>query len=528
MAEVLVNNLSVFYHSSGLQVLKGVSFQLDRGECLLLLGPTGSGKSTLLLTLAGAIPQVIPASVSGELSVGGKNPVEEGLLGMAGKVGLLFQDPEAQVVMPTVFEEVAFPMENLLEPPERIVARVGELLDLVSLKRYARSEVDTLSTGLKQKLALASVLAMDPEVFLLDEPTAHIDPRTAKEIYALVKRLKDEGKTFILVEHRVEYVAGIADKVLYLEDGRGVLARSIGELVEKVGAEKLVDAGVWIPPEYLPRKNPANPRTAGTPRENREPLVDVSSLEVRAGPEVILRDVSLRARRGEVTLVIGPNGSGKTTLLKAIAGLVRPSSGEVRVAGGRPSPRLVAFVAQIPDHQFTERTVVEEVASVLGGSRREERLRRARRVLEARGLGHLSDRVVYELSQGEKRLVSFVEMYMLDKPVYLLDEPTFGLDFKYSLTVARSIAELASSGKAVVVVTHDSWILPLLSPKVYGLSHGRIVFEGELPELLTKSDVWKYLNFEPPAPLKGLANIEEARIAVQEYAERLRNYGEVA
>jgi energy-coupling factor transport system ATP-binding protein len=519
---VLVHDLKVAYPLAKGYVLNEVSFEARRGEFVLVVGPTGSGKTTLLLALAGAIPSLIPARVEGLVKVAGRFPAEEGLAGLAGTVGVVFQDPESQYVMPTVIEEVYFPGENLALSPDEVERRARRALELVGLEEYSDRRVETLSTGLKQRLAIASALVLDPEVLLLDEPTAHIDMRTAREIYGILEELKREGKTVIVVEHRVELAEELADKVVYISgDGTSRVYPSIRDLVKEIGAEKLVAEGVWIPPEYAPCAR--GTQLAGAVGSRSDLDVEVEGLTVRFGLITALSGMSLEVRRGELVAVLGPNGSGKTTLLKVLAGLVRRYSGRVSVAGGPPHPSKVAFVAQVPELQFTERTVVEELASALRsqGLREGEALRRARELLEARGLGELSDAIVYELSQGEKRLVSFLEMELLERKVYLLDEPTFGLDMKYSALVAAEIENLVKRGKTVVLVTHDSWLLFLLNPRVYGLSGGRVVFEGNLRELLARRNLWGELAFLPPRYALKLLEELGPEEAVSEYSARL-------
>uniref|UniRef100_A0A7C4B9A3 ABC transporter ATP-binding protein n=1 Tax=Thermofilum pendens TaxID=2269 RepID=A0A7C4B9A3_THEPE len=520
---VLVRDLRVSYPLAKRPALNGVSFEAGEGEFVLVVGPTGSGKTTLLLTLAGVIPSLIPARVEGLVEVAGRSPVEEGLAGLAGTVGIVFQDPESQYIMPTVLEEVYFPGENLALPRDEISRRALNALRMVGLNGYSDHQVETLSTGLKQRLAIASVLTLDPEVLLLDEPTAHVDMRSAREIYKLLGELKRSGKTIVAVEHRVELAEDLADKVVHVRgDGSCEVYSSLRDLVEKVGVKSLAAEGVWLPPEYASTMQCSEAEASRVPAG--DPLVEVGELSVSFGSNLVLSEVNLRARKGELVAVLGPNGSGKTTLLRVIAGILHKYSGRVIVSGGPPHPSKVAFVAQVPELQFTERTVEEELASVLQsqGYKGKRALQKARELLNARGLSELSDRVVYELSQGEKRLVSFLEMELLERDLYLLDEPIFGLDMKYSALVVKEIERLAGEGRTVILVTHDSWTLFLLNPRVYGLSKGRIVFKGSLQELISSRDSWEALAFHPPRYVLEALEEGDLERALGECSARLR------
>jgi len=493
-------------------VLRDITLELGEGELLLLLGPTGSGKSTLLLSLAGAVPRLIPGYVEGFLRVAGSDPRVEGLARMARRLGLLLQDPEAQTVMFKVYEEVYFPLENLKYPPGEIPLRARAALRLVGLEDAWQREVDSLSTGQKQRLALASTLAPGPGLLLLDEPTAHIDPASSEEVYRVVGSLKKSGVSAIVVEHRVEYVEEWADRVAFLADGRLEAAGSIDELAGRLGVGRLASAGVWVPPRLLKPASVERPRL-----RPRDPLVVAEGVSLEIEGRRILRGVDITARRGEVVAVIGPNGAGKTTLLRILAGVLGGWEGRVEVSGAPPEPGRAVYVTQVPDHQFVSRTVLGEVAAsyIVQGYTRRRAEEEAMRVLEERGLAGLARRSLYRLSQGQKRLVSLIAMEPLDRPVYLLDEPTFGLDMRYSLLVAREVEGLAARGKAVILVTHDSWLPALLDCRVYGISEGRVVFEGGYRELLEDKDSWKRIGFKPPRML------EEDPGMLEEYRARL-------
>ncbi|AKG38168.1 hypothetical protein MA03_01140 [Infirmifilum uzonense] len=521
METVSVDFLSVSLGFKEFPVIRDVSFTLRSGETLLVLGPTGSGKSTLLLALSGVIPELIVGKVEGDIRIVGHDPASEGLRGIAGDVGIVFQDPEAQIIMDSVFEEVAFPLENFLYPKESIFERVEKCLEDTYLAPYKNEQTDTLSTGLKQRLALASVLCFKPKVLLLDEPTAHIDPKSSLAIYQILRRYKSEGGTIILVEHRLDYLEGLIDKILFLNNGRGILASNFNELLEKIPFESLTQAGIWLPFSTLKNRSELSKPVVDFSRANttrEDSVVMAEKLSVIIDQKAVLKNVSFKVSRGELLIIVGPNGSGKTTLLRVIAGLIKRYSGSVIVLGRRPALSQVAYVSQIPEHQFTERKVIEEVVSglIAGGLSREKALKVAMKTLEDRGLSHLAESGVYEISQGEKRLISLIEMELLDRPILLLDEPTFGLDLRHTVSVLKWIESMLDKRKTVIMVTHDTWVLPLLNARLIGLSEGKIIFQGFFSDLLKQQRVWEGLNFSPPPVFREAFSSEQIEIAMRE------------
>ena len=517
-----VRKLSVRYFRKRKPVLDNVSFSLKRGEVALILGKTGSGKSTLLYTVAGIIPKLVPAHIEGNVSVLGRKPEKEGLVGLAGELGIVLQDPESQVVMFKVKEEVEFSLENLNFAPSEIEMLAHRALEMTGLEEYAEREVDTLSTGLKQRLALASILAFRPRLLLLDEPTSHLDPASAQEFYKIISRLKKEGTSVLLVEHRISYIESLVDKIFYLRNGKIAEYESIRSLIKEEGPLRLISEGIWIPATYLEEHNGVvscgKSEKGGLGAE-----VEVENLSVTVDGQEILRDLSLIVKRGELAIILGPNGSGKTTFLKVLAGAVKGYQGRVYIDKKPPNPAAVAYVTQIPEHMFVARQVLEEIAttfSVMGFKKREaERL--AEDVLSKYGLSHLAHRNIYKLSQGEKRLVSLLSMIPLDRSLYLLDEPTFGLDLRYTLNVIKMVAELKSLGKTVILVTHDSWILPLLHGKIYGISDGKLVFRGTIYDLLASRDVWEKIRFAPTPELLEMIRETGVERAIENYRRKI-------
>jgi len=504
-------------------VLKGISFSLEEGEWLLVLGPTGSGKSTLLLTLNGIIPCFIPGELEGEVRVFGLDPAKVGVAEMARVAAIVLQDPEAQVIAFTVEEEVAFALENLLVPRDEGLRRVAEALRAVGLEGLRREAVDTLSMGQKQRLALASALALRPRLLILDEPTAHLDPASALEFYKVLSRLRGET-TVIVVEHRVDYVWEFVDKVLLIENG---VAKYFGDpegLFNRISLPYLLKTGIWIPEVLAGELVRREPGELGGPSPPSSPAIMAKQVSYRyPGGREALRQVSITAEEGRVTCILGPNGSGKTTLLKLLAGILKPDHGYVLIYGQQPRPEKVAYVMQNPEHMFVARSVLEDVALSLksAGYGEGEARRRAYSLLKEYNLEEYADRSPFELSQGEKRLLSLLLMAALNRRVILMDEPTFGLDRRYAGIVARELMKLARAGRTVVVATHDTWLVSAISDKVVVLRKGRAVFEGGVVEFLSQPKLMTEASFSPPPLLEALVgelgDLEKALLTYKRY-----------
>jgi len=513
---VEVEDLYFTYLGSHRPSLRRVSFTLDEGETLLIVGPSGAGKSTLIMTLNGVIPSVVAGELKGSVKVFGKNPAEEGVAEMAKYVAYVFQDPESQIIAFTVEEEVAFGPENLLVPPSEIGERISEALKVVELEAKRHAPTDPLSLGEKQRVAAAAALAMKPRLLILDEPTSHLDPASARRFYRYIASLKEKA-TLIIVEHRIDYVYRLVDKVLYLDDGEAKFYGKPEEFFSEISMEQLLDKGIWVPESLLIRSRLSRVDLAASLRKQgsevgnkvRESAVAVESLHFRYDGGFELVDVNFEARRGDVTCIVGPNGSGKTTLLKLVAGILKPQEGKITVLGGKPSLSKVAFVMQNPEYQFVARRVVEDVAAsyVARGFSREEALKKAYRDLELAGLLHVAECSPFELSQGQKRIVSILSVLALDRELILMDEPTYGLDRRYSVKVAQQAESMAREGKAVLLVTHDTWLVPLICDRLIALREGRVVYAGSLKGFLERGDLLAETAFAAPPGLAELVQM---------------------
>lgn len=466
--------------------VREIDLTIEAGQRVLLLGASGAGKSTLLHGLAGVLGDQEEGEQAGELMVDGVSPASA-----RGRSGLVLQDPDTQLVLARVGDEVAFGAENLAVPRGEIWPRVHQALDDVGLDVPLNHPTTALSGGQKQRLALAAVLAMQPGLLLLDEPTANLDPAGVIEVRdAVVRVLEGTGATLVVVEHRVEIWADVVDRVVVLDSDGGILADGEPETVLRHEATRarLIEAGVWVP-GHRPH-TPAVRADAGTD------LLKASGLSVartKRGPAV-LDGVDLTLREGEAVSVLGPNGAGKSTLALTLAGLLRPRSGGLdalepldRGAGRKPyewkSAQLVSRIGTVfqePEHQFLTNTVLEELEF---GPRRVARSdeaeirRRIDPIVERLRLAGLLKANPFTLSGGEKRRLSVATMLATSPDILILDEPTFGQDANTWAELVSLLVELIDGGTCVVSVTHDRAYTDALGSRIVSVDGASATLE---------------------------------------------------
>ncbi|WP_026930326.1 ABC transporter ATP-binding protein [Glycomyces tenuis] len=450
-----------------------VDLRVEAGERVLLLGPSGSGKSTLLAALAGLLT-TDSGERHGRVLLDGEDAASR-----RGCVGMLFQDPETQLVMARSGDDVAFGLENQAVPREEIWPRVREALEAVGFPYPMGHPTHALSGGEQQRLALAGVLARRPELILLDEPTANLDPEGAGAIReALRAALTDTPATLIVVEHRVADILDLVDRVVALGPGGELLADGPAEAVFAEHGDTLAAQGVWVPGAPLP----AHP--GGTPGESRlhgESL----SLTYPGADRPALDGVDFDLRAGELLAVTGANGSGKSTLALLAGGLVKPTRGEATVPGERtplhrlPANRLatrVGSVFQDPEHQFVTATVRDELAFAprAAGWPRERIDARVSELLERLRLAPLAEANPHTLSGGEARRLSVAGALAAAPGVLLLDEPTFGQDRRTWGELVDLTADIRDDGTAILAVTHDRDFVAALASREIALEDGRV------------------------------------------------------
>ncbi len=428
MALAVVDRVSFTYPHAGAPALQDVSLSIDSGDVVALLGPSGSGKSTLVRALAGLVPHFHGGRFSGRVLVGGRDTRDVRPSDLAGTVATVFQDPEDQVVMGVVCNEVAFGLENVGAPPLEISERAEEALATVGALHLAGRRTTELSGGELQRVCLASALALRPSLLLLDEPTSQLDPVAAE---AFVEAVAGLGVAVVLSEQRVERALAVADRVVFLDAGRVLFDGGLSDGVDWLAVNR---------PEFVASRDSASHLASAS----GEPVVQLDDIAFAYSGVPVLDGIDLVVRRGEVVVLEGPNGSGKTTLAKIATGLLTPGRGTVQSRG------KACYLTQDPGRYLVKERVDAEVAMGVGGD-----LGRARAALDRVDLGWAAARHPRDLSSGERERLGLAAVAVGEPDLLVLDEPTRGIDPERKRGLGNWLLEYAADGRGVLVATHD-------------------------------------------------------------------------
>ena len=539
MSQISVNNLSWQYDGRSKPAISNISFDVEKGEFILILGSSGSGKSTLALCLNGLIPQEMHGKFSGEVRIEGLPTDKTSLSQLTQKVGVIFQDPESQIAMLKVEDDVAFGLENRLIPLDEMKIRVKESLKSVGLLEYKDDITSILSGGMKQKLSLASMLAPLPDILIFDEPTSNLDPKSSQGLYDLMHQFKRlEKYTILAIEHKLDGLMDIVNRVLLLNPDGTLLADGNPRDVFKKHFSKIKEYGIWIPTVFwigmkIEEKYKEQniqieplPLTINEAVNTFKPLLKFSSnekdkeirnkkikkrkckkinqLEIRdlsfayTDEKCVLKNLSFSVDKGDFLAIVGPNGSGKTTLAKILIGILKATSGTVFLHGKDilsinpvEISEEMGFVFQNPEHQFLSDTVFNEVALSLRLTDKPEYFieKRVNDILKQFELIEFKEKNPFSLSQGQKRRLSVTTMLLWDQDILIFDEPTFGQDFKNSQQMWDILRRLNSIGKTIIVITHDMGFVSELTEKVILLFEGEIKFFGNTFDLFQKKEL---------------------------------------
>ncbi|MHB1355367.1 MAG: ABC transporter ATP-binding protein [Anaerolineae bacterium] len=507
---IQLEHVTYFYPDAPYPVLNDLNLEVADGEFVLLVGPSGCGKSTLLRCLNGLVPHFYGGRINGTVRVAGLDPSNEEPRRMSSIVGFVFQDPEAQFVVDTVESELVFAMENANLPQTTMRKRVEEVLDQLNIAHLRQRRISTLSGGEKQRVAIASILTLQPRVVVLDEPTSQLDPQAAEEVLTILHKLNsDLGLTIILSEHRLERVVQYVDRILYLAGSglplvSGTPEKTLAILPQVPPLIELGRALGWSPlpltikeaRRFTSKLQIPQRAAALTPLHVTTPLeISIENLWYSYSGQPALKGINLQVRQGEVIALMGRNGSGKSTLLKQLVGLLQPQRGQVTICGFDTRKvstdeiiRAVGYVPQNPNSLLFAETVREEIAF----TRRNHHLSTGdeQPLLDSLQLGALGERYPRDLSVGERQRVALAAILAGEPRVILLDEPTRGLDYVQKHLLTSFLSQEKARGHTVILATHDVELAAASVDRVVIMGDGEIVVDGPTREVMTQSMVF--------------------------------------
>jgi energy-coupling factor transport system ATP-binding protein len=543
-AVLSASEVTFVYQGATVPALRSLSFEQGRGEMIGVMGESGAGKSTLAKCLNRLIPEFEGGEFRGLIVIGKTRLESLRVCEAAAQVGMVFQDFEAQLFCTSVELEVAFAMEQVGMDRVEMKARLGPALEAVGLGGFEQRDPTSLSGGEKQRLAIASVLALRPSIIVLDEPTTDLDPEGKAEVFDLIAKLRGQGLSLIVIEHESEELLH-ADRIVLLHqgtivaDGPPALVMTNFNLLEQCdvhppglnrvlhelgigGHVSDVDAAFETIVRTFPKLRnsravaPAatpNPKTGSGPTL-APPLVEVVDLRFAyPGGSAVLEGIGLEIKAGEFLAIVGQNGSGKTTLAKHIVGLLQPTAGRVMLEGrdratahAAETAREVGYVFQNPDHQISAASVWDEIA--FGprnfGLNPEEVDRRCLEVLDAVGLLDARDRDPFLLSKGERQRVAVASVLALRPRLLILDEPTTGLDHREQRRMMALVQELNRNGIAIVMITHTPWLVAEYAKRVVLMRKGHKLFDGGVEDFFAADELLARSSFRAP-PVTRLA-----------------------
>lgn len=518
-----VENLTYFYSETDRAALRNINLEIEEGEFILVAGGSGSGKSSLARVLAGLAPDFYGGRIGGKVFFKGKDIRTMNRKKLAREVGMVFQDPEKQIVQTHVEAEIAFGLENLGLSNEEMLRRIAEVMCFMNLEQIREAFAANLSGGQKQKLALASVLAMQPHALILDEPTSQLDPVSAEDILNLAKRLNEEmGFTVILVEQRLERCFHLADRVLLMENGEIACDGSAQEVARKTikgdmpfvppvsrffaglhvsSVPITVKEGRKLLRSYLKENQTAGGNQSACHKSvrpgdlmERQSAVSMKNLWFAyPGGREVLKGVSLDLKEGEFVAVLGENGAGKSTMLKQIIGMLKPDRGRVEVLGKDISKnglkeirRFTAYLSQNPNDYLFQDTVEEELLFTLKNFGLKD-VSVVDEILEKFHLSQYRKTNPRDLSSGERQRVALASVLVTGPRLIILDEPTRGVDFRLKAELGGFLQKETEKGSTVLVITHDVEFAAEFAARAVMMFSGRIVSDGEKHDVLAKS-----------------------------------------
>ena len=475
-----IQNVSFTYEQADTPSLKNINLSVKTGECVLLCGKSGCGKTTLIRLLCGMLPDFYNGVFTGSVSVKGIDPVTAPMYEIAKTVGTVFQNPRTQFYTVNTTSEIAFGCENFGMEPKLIRDRVYETADALHINSLLDRNIFQLSGGEKQKIAFASIYAVNPDIYVLDEPSSNLDNHAIGELQSMLQFLKAHGKTIVIAEHRIRYLKELADRAVYMKEGQIEKEYTMQELDSMSIAERMetgirpVSLGGFS--SVIKEQSESSGDIGGNASIQMKDVC-FSYTKYKGQPSLTIPEACFPA--GTVIAVTGNNGAGKSTLVSVIGGLLKNKKGTVKLNGNIQSAKERLFVSymvmQEVNHQLFTDSVKEEI--VLGVKNPDEEALNA--VLTKMDIERLKDRHPMTLSGGQKQRVAIAAAVFCKKKILIFDEPTSGLDFFHMMQTAELIKTLKADDTYIFVITHDYELIAAACDIAVEVKNGRI--ESQYP-----------------------------------------------
>ena len=548
MAFLEVEHLKYRYPHTKKLALDDISFTAEKGEFIGIIGENGAGKSTLSQAFCGLVPQFYKGAYGGKVTVDGIDAATTPTAELCKKVGLIFQNPFNQLsgAKDTVWDEVAFGLENFGVPAEQIHERLDKVLHQLDIWQFREKNPFDLSGGQMQRVAIASVLAMEPEILLLDEPTSQLDPQGSEEVFHTVELLAKTGITIFMIEQKMEKLASYCDKILLLHEGKQIDFDTPEKIFSRPDLANLgicppyvtrycIEQNLFRPDGTYPVTMEDVKRVLKRDMERKVTLPQLTDPVLIEVPEDRFAVRNLKFSYTEdhpifenfqlsldqrPTAIIGQNGAGKTTLVRLLKGLLKPSAGTILYQGEDISRRTVAslagqvgYVFQNPDDQIFKYKVIDEVmfGPLNIGMPKEKAKEKAMEALTLTELTSYAGENPYDLELSQRKLVAIASVLAMDTDVIILDEPTIAQDYRGKEIIRNIIASLSGQGKLVLAILHDMDFVAQCFSRVVVLAHGQLLADGTPSEVFVQEDVLKKAALDMPHSLqlrKALEQIE--------------------
>ncbi|MCR5763218.1 MAG: ABC transporter ATP-binding protein [Treponema sp.] len=521
-------NFSYKYRTQTKPTLKNISFSINKGEKVLIIGASGSGKSTIAKCINALIPSSFPGTIEGSLTVCGLNPEKEGIFSMSKHVGTVLQDTEGQFIGLTVAEDIAFALENDNTPIDEMLQKVYEAAKTVNVESLLQSVPGALSGGQKQRVSLAGILVDNVEIFLFDEPLANLDPASGKKIIALIDDInRTQGKTVIIIEHRLEDVLyRDVDRIILMENGEIAADTTPDQLLctnllvekgirEPLYISALKYAGCSLKPEDKPERietlnvKPYKDQFLSwfhkiekiPHSKSSNNILEVKHVSFRyeQNEPLTIKDINFSIRKGEMVSIVGTNGAGKSTIASLICGFFKHNEGQILLNGKdisnlsiKERGEKIGFVLQNQNQMISKSIIFDEVALGLTVKKvpKEEIKKRVYEVLKICGIYQYRNWPVSAVSFGQKKRVTIASILVMNPEIIILDEPTAGQDYAHYTEIMEFLRKLNRElGITIIMITHDMHLMLEYTDRAIVISDGHVLADGKSSSILTDEDI---------------------------------------